>query len=140
MMNLQAVDNAPAADLARLEDHLDAFNAARTGIFDARLLSIVLKDAAGEVYAGVHGHTWGRCCEIKTLWVAETERGRGLGSELLGAAEAEALARGCRQVVLRTHSFQAPDFYARHGYRRLGAVEDYPAGHSEIQLVKPLAG
>ena len=55
-----------------------------------------------------------------------------------GGLETEALARGCTQVVLSTHSFQAPDLYQRLGYRIYGEVDGYPAGHRHIHLVKSL--
>ena len=135
---LQAIDNPAPGDLARLEDQLDAFNTQTTGIFDARLLTIILKHAGGEIYAGLHGHTWGQTCEIKVIWIAEANRGQGLGADLLRAAEAEARARGCRQIVLSTHSFQAPAFYEKEGYRSVATVPDYPAGHAHILMVKHL--
>jgi GNAT superfamily N-acetyltransferase len=136
--SLQAVDNPETADIIRLEGHIDAFNMATTHIFDARLLTILLTHAGGELYAGLHGHTWGGCCEITLLWVAEANRGRGLGTDLLRTAEREARRRGCRQILLTTHSFQAPDFYAKEGYQRVATVEDYPIGHAHILMVKRL--
>lgn len=135
---LAAVDDPSTADVSRLEASLDAFNAATTRISDGRLLTILLKREDGEIYAGLHGHTWGGCCEIKILWIDEPNRGRGLGTELLRAAEREARRRGCRQLLLTTHSFQAPGFYEKEGYRRIAAVEDQPAGHSHIVMVKRL--
>ena len=135
------VTDAPAAaDLCDLEDRLDAFNMDSTGIRDARYLSILLRDDAGELYAGLHGHSWGGCCEIKLLWVAEHQRGTGLGHRLLRTAEIEAVRRRCRLIVLTTHSFQAPAFYERHGFSRIATIDDYPAGHAEIFMVKSLAG
>jgi hypothetical protein len=41
-------------------------------------------------------------------------------------------------MVLATHTFQAPAFYAARGYVEVGRVADYPAGHAQVHLVKPL--
>jgi GNAT superfamily N-acetyltransferase len=126
-------------DQTELDDLLDNHNIAHTGIRDGRSMSIMLRAEDGELYAGLHGFTWGGCCVIKTLWVAESHRGHGLGGRLLDAAGDEAAKRGCVQVVLSTHSFQAPQFYQRHGYRPVATINDYPVGHSEIMMVKRLA-
>jgi GNAT superfamily N-acetyltransferase len=95
------LDEPPRADVDALEDAIYAFNADATGYRDGRLLAILLKDAAGRLYAGLSGHTWGGTCEVKLLWVEASRRRSGLGTRLLRAAEAEARARGCRKVVLR---------------------------------------
>lgn len=137
---LPVTENPSADDIAFLDDAIHAFNVAETGIDDGRLLAILLRDQDGALYAGLHGHTWGGCCDIKVLWIAPGYRGIGLGSRLLRAAEREAARRGCAQVVLSSHSFQAPGFYEKHGYRRLAAVDSYPAGHANIVLIKRLSG
>ena len=134
------VEIIPAlADVTFLEDRLYEFNVARTGIADGLLLSIFVRDDAGEIAAGVYGWTWGGCCEVRYLWVREDRRGERLGSRLLAAAEAEAVRRGCRQIVLDTHSFQAPEFYRKLGYEVLAVLRDYPRGHDRIHLRKVLA-
>jgi GNAT superfamily N-acetyltransferase len=125
-------------DIAKLDEHIYEFNVAATGISDGRYLASFLKNDDGEIYAGISGHTWGETCEIKLLWIAEAHRRCGLGSQLLSAAEAEAIRRGCKQIMLSTHSFQAPAFYAARGYREFGRVANYPRGHASIYLVKPL--
>ncbi len=138
--SFEVTDEPPAGDLDLLEERLNAFNFARTGIYDGRFLTILLRSETGELDAGLHGHTWGATCEIKTIWVAEARRRQGIASQLLQAAESEALRRGCLQILLSTHSFQAPEFYERRGFRRIASVEDYPRGYAHILMVKRIGG
>lgn len=58
---------------------------------------------------------------------------------MVAAAEQEAIARGCKQAVLDTHSFQAPDFYPKLGYTLCGVMENYPAGYQQLVFQKRLA-
>jgi GNAT superfamily N-acetyltransferase len=120
----------------RLDQEINAFNAAVTGHRDARLLSIAARSDDAELHAGLYGWTWGGCGYIELLWVRGDQRGNGLGARLLAAAEAEIRRRGCDRVALDTHSFQAPGFYARHGYTECGRTPGYPQGHDSIHLVK----
>ena len=76
------------------------------GLGDEIDLAIFVRDA-GTIVAGISGWTWGDCCELQNLWVEPSRRGRGLATRLLGAAEAEAAARGCSQTVHFTYDFQA---------------------------------
>jgi ribosomal protein S18 acetylase RimI-like enzyme len=121
-----------------LEDRMYAYNVERTGIDDGRMLALVVRDANGRCVAGALGHTWGGTCEIKTLWVDAPLRHSGLGRALMLRAIAEAERRGCTQVLLSTHSFQAPGFYAKLGFSEVSRVENYPRGHAQILLVKAL--
>jgi len=50
--NVVVSDNARPEDLQFLEDQVNEFNFATTGFRDARLLVILLRDAAGQLYAG----------------------------------------------------------------------------------------
>lgn len=125
---------------AFLVDRLYEFNANATGYVDGRLLAGCVRSDTGEVIAGYTGHTWGGCCTLANVWVHEEHRGKGLGALLLQSAEAEARARGCVQVVLATHSFQAPGFYERQGYERTCVIEGQPMDHADIIYVKSLRG
>jgi ribosomal protein S18 acetylase RimI-like enzyme len=126
------------AEVAFLEDRLYEFNAQATGLRDALGLAIFGRDDRGEVVAGLCGHTWGGSCEIRQLWVHENHRGRGLGRQLLELAETEARRRGCFQLILATHSFQAPEFYRRHGFEIVASIPDHPRGHQHLHLRKVL--
>jgi GNAT superfamily N-acetyltransferase len=136
---LSVLETPDHDDIHFLEDRLYEYNVERTGYADGRLLAIFLRGEEDEIKAGIYGWTWGAACEIRLLWVHQTWRGRDVGTRLLLAAEEEARARGARQIVLDTHSFQAPDFYRRFGFETLAFVEDYPRGHKKIFLRKSLS-
>ena len=122
-----------------LEDRIYAFNVATTGIDDGRGLQLTVRDEQGRAVAAVVGHSWGGTCEIKTVWVDESLRRQGLGRSLLLRAIAAAEARGCTQLLLATHDFQAPGFYAKLGFRELFRLNDYPSGHAQIWLLRALS-
>jgi len=133
------IEEPSPADVAFLEDRLYEFNAGTTGIGDGRLLGVFLRDDSGNIVAGAAGHTWGDTCELRQVWVAAHARGGGLGRRLMAEAEAEAVRRGCRQLVLSTHSFQAPGFYRKLGFDVVSELPDYPRGYSQLVLRKRLA-
>ena len=130
-------DPAPE-EVQYLEDRIYEFNSSVTRITDGEWLAIFVRDEGGQIVAGICGNTWGGCCEIRQFWVEESQRGRGLGTKLLGAAEHEARRRGCSQIFLMTFSFQAPVFYRKHGFKTLATVDDYPRGHQNLLLRKHL--
>jgi len=125
-------------EVRALELWLYRHGVGQTGCDDGDDVAIMLRDADGELRAGLYGHTWGGWLEVRSLWVREVERGQGLGSTLLAAAEDEARTRGCHTAILETHSFQAPEFYRRLGYEVYAEHVDYPHGHSKLYLRKRL--
>jgi GNAT superfamily N-acetyltransferase len=131
------IDTDPAPELVQyLEDRLYEFNSSVTRITDGEWLAIFVRDDGGRIVAGICGSTWGGCCEIRQFWVEASQRGRGLGTKLLAAAEHEAHRRGCGQIVLATFSFQAPASYMKRGFKTLFTMDDYPRGHQNYLLRK----
>lgn len=132
------IEEPSSADVEFLEDRLYEFYVGKTGISDGRSLGVFLRDDS-KIVAGAAGYTWGETCELRQVWVAASIRGRGLGRRLMAEAEAEAVRRGCRQLVLTTHSFQAPEFYRKLAFDVVSVLPDYPRGYSALVLRKRLS-
>lgn len=121
-----------------LSARLSAFNAEASGGGDPQELTVRVDDEAGLV-AGLSGWTWGGSAGIELLWVRQDARRAGWGGRLLGAAEQEAAARGARAITVSSFTFQAPEFYRRHGYVETTRVPDLPfAGHADVWFSKSL--
>ena len=123
---------------AFLSERIYEYNAAATGYHDAEAFTAVHRDGSGAIEAGISGYTWGGCCFISYLWVAASSRGKGLGSDLLAAVERHGREQRCRLVLVSSHSFQAPEFYARKGYEPVARIDDHPVGHSSSFYAKCL--
>lgn len=134
-------ENDPSpADLSFLEDQINTYNIVVTGIVDWYPLAIFVRDERGQIAAGISGGMWGGYLEVKNLWVREDLRGQGLGRRLLLAAEQQALERGCTQVLLDTHDFQAPEFYQKHGYSVFGTFAGIGGRYTRYYFSKKLSG
>jgi ribosomal protein S18 acetylase RimI-like enzyme len=125
-------------DIRSLEEALYEFNIEATGISDASLLALFVRAADGSVIGGAFGWTWGETCYIRYLFVPANMRKQGQGTMLMRAVEKEAKSRGCQQIVVETHDFQAPGFYQKLGFEVIKCVNDYPRGHQYLTLVKRL--
>lgn len=135
---MRITDAVDEVALAELRERVIAYNLAVTGIPDGRSLGCFVRDADGELIAGLDGFSWGGYAKIEWLWVREDHRGAGLGSQIIRAAEAEAVRRECAVVRVDSHTFQAPGFYEKLGYERVGFAAGTPEGHGEVFFLKRL--
>ena len=62
---------------------------------------------------------------ISLVWVAESKRGQGLGTEVLVRMEIEAQARGCKDSIIETLNDRIAGLYARLGYQTEAIVSGY---------------
>jgi N-acetylglutamate synthase-like GNAT family acetyltransferase len=126
------------SDLQQLERLIDQFNIQATDITDVKLFALFLRDEANAVIGGLNGWSWGRTFFVQHVFVPANLRQLGHGTRLMTAAESEAKTCGCAQIVLHTHSFQAPGFYKKLGFEVAGVVPNYPNGHQFLTFVKRL--
>jgi GNAT superfamily N-acetyltransferase len=134
---LLSPEAAPDADtIEAISGGLGSYNDLFTPHADWAPRWIVGRDAGGVVQAGMRfvlEYDW---VFVHWLWIAEPYRRRGVGSDLIGRAEAFAHANGCQGVYLDTFTFQAPKFYERLGFLEFGRIDDFPRGHARIWLAK----
>jgi GNAT superfamily N-acetyltransferase len=126
----------PAGLRAELAAGIHAFHAGVIGPWAPRRLGLAVRDGTGALAAGLSGLLAWDWLFIEAVFVAEAQRGTGLGALLMARAEASARAAGCRGVWLDT--FAARPFYEKLGYVAFGELPDYPAGHRRAFLMKRL--
>jgi GNAT superfamily N-acetyltransferase len=75
---------------------------------------------------------------VAKLWVDERGRGKGVGTQLLTAAEDLARTRGCTDASLDTFEYQARPFYEKLGYELFATLDGFPPGYRQFYLRKRL--
>jgi GNAT superfamily N-acetyltransferase len=129
-------DDVPAQEGDVVDAGLDAFNHEAAPLHEVQRLSCFARAADGTIVGGAVGRTWGEACELQQIWVDAAHRKHGLGSEILQRFEALGRRRGCRTFYLETFSFQAPVFYAKHGYRVAAEIRAFPHGIAKFVMMR----
>ena len=133
------MNTAPTeSEIRYIEEALKQFNTEKVGEDGHTPLNVVEYDESGAVIGGILGGTYWGWMHVDILWVDKKHRRKGIGSKLLETAEKEALCRGCHHVHLDTMSWQAPEFYKKHGYEVVGILPDIPSGNQKYLLTKAL--
>ena len=133
-MNFNPIKN----EIEFVNNALEKFNNMHVGPDNHLLLNIVEYDENQNVIAGILGGTYWGWLHIDILWVDENFRSKKIGSRLLIAAENEAKKRGCHSVHVDTMSWQAPEFYKKHGYELISELDNIPNGYKKFHFIKRL--
>jgi len=118
---------------------LHHYNIQQAGPDQGKSLCFVLLGPEQQVLGGVIGETHWGWLYISLMFVKEELRGYGYGHQLINLAEEEARRRGATHAYLDTFSFQAPEFYIKHGYQVFGELPDFPTGQTRYYFKKDLA-
>ncbi|MEQ5184394.1 GNAT family N-acetyltransferase [Providencia zhijiangensis] len=89
-------------------------------------LGVYSKDDNGIMQGGLLASIKGRWLCIDYLWVDESMRKNGLGSQLMHVAEEESKKLGCHNALVDTFSFQALPFYEKLGYVKQMSLPNFP--------------
>jgi ribosomal protein S18 acetylase RimI-like enzyme len=132
-------DNPDSNDVQAVISKIIEFNNNSLQYKDiASPISVLIRDNEGEIVGGLVGKIHWGWLFVSYLWVDETLRGQGYGTQLLVKAEQAAKERGCSYAYLDTFSFQALGFYQSLGYEIFGVLDNFPPGHQRYFLQKNL--
>ncbi|MDI2588727.1 GNAT family N-acetyltransferase [Psychrobacillus sp. NEAU-3TGS] len=101
-------------------------------------INLFVRDENDHVCGGLIGEICWNWLEIQILMVNEDLRKSGLGTKLLLEAEQVARDNQCDFIKLDTLSFQALDFYQKHGYEVYGSINNVGREHMHHYLKKDL--
>lgn len=137
---VQLEESPDGGDMQALVKGLTAYNAAQANGETPNYLVATVKDDGGKLVGGLLGATYLGWLQIQVVWLDDSVRGQGYGSELMAIAEREGLRRGVRNVFVETLSFQALPFYEKLGYTVFSRLADFPPGGARYALTKKLDG
>jgi GNAT superfamily N-acetyltransferase len=137
---LEITDVPDASASAVIDIGLSEYNELMAGYQDSRKLAVLVRGSgSGQVLGGLLGRTTLGLFFLDLFYLPASLRRGGIGSRVLHMAEEEAVHRGCTAATLFTIHFQAPGFYARHGWREVGRIVCDPPGHTRICMSKRLS-
>ncbi len=130
-LECEVTDNPSSTDLDFLTREINEELAAHS-------FTIFIRDKEGKIIAGCNGSII--CGSIYTdqLWVDPSLRNQGLGTKLMKSAHEHGKKHGCMLATVTTMDFQAPNFYAKLGYKIDFSKEGYSNGASCIFMSKKL--
>lgn len=114
------------------------YNRAKAGPFRYSRRVITVRSGKGRILGGVILQSYWKETYVELLWLSGKARSQGTGRELMREAERQARRRGSVLMHLNTYSFQAPGFYEKLGFRRVGKVAGSPKGEKRYFYAKAL--
>lgn len=140
-MNVKITDKIDQKSYDRIVELLIEYNLSKTQEFRNEInkpIEIIARNEQDEIIGGLYGRSiWGTL-EIKTFVVKPEYRNEGIGRKLIIEAEREAKNRNCRFISLDTFSFQAPEFYEKLGFEKIGTETDFPKGFEKYYYRKKI--
>lgn len=136
-MSIEVTINPPQEDVEFVIEKTRGYNSSFVPN-EFEELCVFYRSENGEILGGLTGKTFWDWLHIEYLWVHETLRGKDIGTEIVLAAESEAVKRGCIGSTLDTFSFQALGFYEKLGYSQVGKLSGYLGKYERFYLEKKI--
>lgn len=140
-MKIKVTDEIDQESYNKVVQLLIEYNLSKTEEFRNEInkpIEIIARDERNEIIGGLYGRSiWGTL-EVKTFVVKPENRNKGIGRKLIIEAEKEAKNRNCKFISLDTFSFQAPGFYEKLGFEKIGTETDFPKGFEKYYYRKKI--
>ncbi len=111
---MSQVETALPADLASIRDLLEAAGLPTSDLESAQPDFLVIREGRAVIAAGAL-ERFESAALLRSVVVAESQRGRGFGQQIVGEIERRAAVQGIGQLVLLTQTATA--FFQSAGYR-----------------------
>lgn len=121
-----------------VRNKLIEYNSQNTSNGNYEEVNLCVKDNQDNIIAGLISAICWNWLEIDILWVDDEYRNQGYGTKLLKEIESIAISKNCTFIKLNTFSFQAPEFYKKHGYNVIAVIDNAPIGSKHYYLKKDL--
>ena len=136
-LKVAVVPDPPRDLVTHVARRLGDWNAERAPDLEAERV-FAIAASKGAVLGGAIAWVYGGWSELDTLWVEESARGRGIGTQLMACLERDARQRGLIGLHTDTFTFQALPFYQKLGYEVFGELGPYSDGNTRYYLKKRL--
>ncbi len=108
--------NPKPEDIQLLNDAITAIAKQKKGMKALDFFAFFIRDKDGTIIGGCGGDNMYGGLFVGQLWVKESLRGMGYGTQLMQKAEMLAQESECNFIAVNTFDWEALDFYKKLGY------------------------
>lgn len=108
--------NPKPEDIQLLNDAITAIAKQKKGMKALDFFAFFIRDNDGTIIGGCGGDNMYGGLFVGQLWVKESLRGMGYGTQLMQKAEILAQESECNFIAVNTFDWEALDFYKKLGY------------------------
>lgn len=114
---IQFSEHPEQHDIQALSDGIVLYAKQQRGHKPIAPFGFFIRNEDNKVIGGCNGNIGYGWVYVDQLWVHESLRGQGYGTQLMQAAENLAKEKGCISAAVNTMDWEALDFYKKLGFR-----------------------
>lgn len=122
----------------KIYEGLKSYNESKIGNYVREPYTLYIKSEDDKVVAGVSGDILPPICGVHMVWVEQSLRNQGVGTQMFKQLENYAKDKGCEFVQADTSEFQARQFYEGLGYEIIASLPRNFKGHDTYIFRKSL--